>query len=327
MAEEGATGPACAAAPEPHPHDFLGADHGRHERRTRAVVAVSLVAMAAELWGGRAFGSVALTADGLHMSTHAAALLAAAAAYAYARRRGRDPRFSFGAGKVGDLAAFGSGVGLLVMAALIAAESVGRLLRPEPIAFAQGAAVAALGLAVSLASAVLLHHGTADGHAHGHAHGRDHNVWAAYLHMVADVLTSALTILALGVGARTGWTWLDPLVGLVGAALVASFAVQLMRRAGGALLDLQADPALAAEVRRRLEADGGRVVDLHLWRLGPGHLALLAQLVAAEPLAPSAYRARLSDLPGLSHVTIEVEPAAPSAPDLPTAGPSARLAP
>ena len=320
----GATGtePACAAAPGPHPHDFLGADHGRHERRTRWVVAVSLVAMAAELWGGRAFGSVALTADGLHMSTHAAALIAAAGAYAYARRRGADPRFSFGAGKVGDLAAFGSGVGLLAMAALIAVESVGRLFRPEPIAFGQGAAVATLGLAVSLLSAVLLHHGPAG---EGHDHGRDHNVWAAYLHMVADVPTSALTILALGVGARTGWTWLDPLVGLVGAALVASFAVQLMRRAGGVLLDLQADPALAAEVRRRLEDGGGRVTDLHLWRLGPGHLALIAQVAAPASLKVADYRARLADLPGLSHVTLEVEPLAPAG--LPIPSPSARLAP
>ena len=290
-------------------HVFLGARHAHHERRTRWVVGLSLVVMAAELWGGAAFHSVALVADGLHMSTHAGALMVAALAYAYARRHAHDERFAFGTGKVGDLAAFASGVGLLVMAVLIGWESVQRLLRPEPVAFLDAAGVAVLGAGASLASAALLHQ---HGHDHDHAaHGRDHNVWAAYLHMVADVATSCLTVGALLLGLRTGWTWLDPVVGLFGAGLVASFAVALLRRAGAVLLDMRPDTTTAAEVRRRLEVGGDQVTDLHLWRVGPGHLALIAEVASPTPAPPSAYRARLAGVAGLSHVTVEVTPTPP----------------
>ena len=302
--------PPAPAMPVPtpsHDHVFLGARHARHERRTRWVVVLSFVVMVAELWGGWAYRSVALVADGLHMSTHAGALLVAAAAYAFARRRARDPRFALGTGKIGDLAAFASGVGLAVMAALIASESVGRMLHPEPVAFVEAAWVAMLGAVVSLASAGLLHH-----HDHGAAHGRaahaerDLNVWAAYLHMLADVVTSLLTVAALLVGAATGWLWLDPLVGLLGAALVASFAVTLLRRAGAVLLDMRPPGDAADRVRARLEVGGDRVSDLHLWRLGPGHLALIAQVTSPSPKPVEAYHARLQGLTGLSHVTIEV---------------------
>ncbi len=296
------------AAPA-HDHIFLGASHAHHERRTRWVVGLSLVVMVAELAGGAAFHSVALLADGLHMSTHAGALVVAAAAYAYARRRAQDPRFGFGTGKVGDLAAFASGVGLLVVALLIGVESVQRLLHPEPVAFLQAAGVAILGFAVSLASAVLLRHDNGHGHGGGRGHHhRDHNVWAAYLHMVADVVTSVLTVGALLLGSATGWTFLDPITGLIGAALVASFAIALLRRASAVLLDMAPDAALVDEARRRLEADGDVVGDLHVWRIGPGHLALLAQVTTSSARRPADYRGRLAPLPELSHVTIEVEP-------------------
>ena len=298
--------PAMPAPAPRHDHVFLGSRHARHEQRTRWVVALSFVVMVAELWGGWAYRSVALVADGLHMSTHAGALLVAAAAYAFARRRAHDPRFAFGTGKVGDLAAFASGVGLAVMAALIASESVGRLLHPETVAFVEAAWVAGLGAVVSLASAVLLHHHD-DGGTHGHGHAeQDLNVWAAYLHMLADVVTSLLTVVALLVGAATGWLWLDPLVGLLGAALVASFAVTLLRRAGAVLLDMRPAGDSAEAVRARLEAEGDRVTDLHLWRVGPGHLALIAQVTSAHPREPDHYRRRLEGVAGLSHTTIEV---------------------
>lgn len=293
------------------PHIFLGPRHARHERRTRMVVALSLLVMAAELAGGWAYRSVALIADGLHMSTHAGALMVAAAAYAYARRRAHDPRFAFGTGKVGDLAGFASGVGLLVMAALIAAESVGRFLHPAPTAFAEAAGVAALGAVVSLASALLLHEDHEPAHAHVHAaDGRDLNVWAAYLHMLADVVTSVLTVGALGLGLVTGWTWLDPLAALLGAGLVASFAVGLLRHAGAVLLDMRPDPAAAEEVRRRLQADGDRVLDLHLWRVGPGHLALVATVETGATAA--TLRERLAGMANLSHTTLETRPRAPA---------------
>ncbi len=286
--------------PAPGGHVFLGARHAHHERRARVVVGLSLVVMAAELAGGAAYGSVALVADGLHMSTHAGALAVAAVSYAYARRHAHDPRFGFGTGKLGDLAAFASGVGLLVVAAFIAVESLHRLFAPEPVAFGQAAAVGALGLVVSLASAVLLHH-RADSHA------RDLNLWAAYLHMLADVVTSVLTVGALLLGRAFGWLWTDPLAGLVGAAVVASFAVGLLRSAGAVLLDMNPGADLTADVRTRLEAAGAQVVDLHLWRLGPGHLGLVAHLSETGGRPTSAFRAALDGVPHLSHVTLEVE--------------------
>ena len=289
-----------AAEGEGQAHVFLGARHAHHERRARIVVGLSLAVMVLELGGGAMFGSVALVADGLHMSTHAGAMAIAAVSYAYARRHAHDPRFGFGTGKLGDLAAFSSGVALVVIAALIALESLHRLLTPEPVAFGQAATVASLGLAVSIVSAVLLHH-------RSEAHGRDLNLWAAYLHMLADVVTSLLTVGALLLGRAFGWLWTDPLAGLIGAAVVASFAVGLLRSAGTVLLDMNPGAELTAEVKARLEGEGARVVDLHLWRLGPGHLGLVAHVKGGTRTGPELRRA-LAGLPGLSHVTLEVEP-------------------
>jgi cation diffusion facilitator family transporter len=300
-----------------HAHNFLGAKHGRHERRTWFVVALTVVMMVAEIVGGTMFGSMAVVADGWHMSTHAGALAIAALAYRFARNHARDPRFSFGTGKVGELAAFCSAVMLAMIAAAIGYEAVTRLFAPVAIDFAQATWLAVLGLCVNLASAWLLFdddhhapHGHAhdDGHAHEHVHhrGHDSNIRAAYVHVLADAVTSVLAIIGLLAGRFYGWVWMDPLMALVGVCVILSWSVGLVRAAGTVLLDMVPDRHLAGTIRTRLEVDGDRVCDLHLWRLGPGHSGLIVSVVADRPQAPSAYKRRLEGIVGLSHVTVEV---------------------
>ncbi len=295
-----------------HEHVFLGADHDRNERRSWAVVGLCLTMMTAEIVGGLLWGSMALIADGLHMSTHAAALVIAALAYAYARRHARDERFAFGTGKLGDLAAFASAIVLAMIALLIGYQSVGRLFRPVPIAFAEAIPLAALGLAVNLTSAWLLRedhgHSAAAVHEHGRHHHTDHNLRAAYLHVVADAAVSLLALLGLSAGRMLGWVWMDPMMGIIGALVIANWSWSLARSAGAVLLDMQAEAGLAREIARRLEAGGGdRIADLHIWRVGPGHKAAVVSLVSDRPEAPAAYKTRLAGLAGLSHVTIEVQ--------------------
>jgi cation diffusion facilitator family transporter len=295
-----------------HQHVYLGHRHRHNERRTWLVVGLTTVMMVAEIAGGAAFGSMALVADGWHMATHAAALGIAALAYLYARRYAHDARFSFGTGKLGDLAAFTSAVVLLLIAVLIAYECALRLAQPVSIAFGEAGIIAAAGLLVNLASAWLLrdHHDHGHEHATGHhAHGRpkDLNLRAAYIHVLADALTSVLAIAGLGAGWAFGWRWIDPAVGLVGAAVIAAWAVGLLRDAGRVLLDVTPDRRLLDEIRARLEQDGDRVSDLHVWQLGPGHHAAMVSIVADDPQAPSAYKQRLAGVAGLSHVTVEVE--------------------
>jgi cation diffusion facilitator family transporter len=300
-----------------HDHVFLGGRHDRHERRTWLVVGLTAAAMVAEIAAGSLFGSMALTADGWHMSTHAAALAIAALAYRVARTHRHDPRFAFGTGKLGELAGFASAVILGIVALLIAYECVTRLLTPVPIRFAEATVVAVVGLAVNLASAWLLfdqdHHSHDGGHhgEHGHAlhhpHGGDSNIRAAFMHVLADALTSVLAIVALLAGAWRGWTWLDPAMGLVGAVIIAVWSAGLIRSAGAVLLDMVPSQELAGIIRERLETDGDRVVDLHLWRLGPGHVGLIVSVVSDRPAAPAVYKDRLAGTAGLSHVTIEVQ--------------------
>ena len=283
---------------------YLGADHGRNERRTWIVAAICAATLVAQVGGGLAFRSMALTASGLHMAAHVAVMLVAALSYALSRRYAGDARFSFGTGKVGYLAGFANAVLLAGTALLIAIESIERLLNPSLVQY-QGAIPLALGgLAVNVVCVLLLrprphphHHHDEDG---------DLNLSAAHLHLFADAMVSVLAIAGLAAGAGLGWNWADPAAGLVGAALVAQFAWSLIRRTGAALLDINPSPKLAAEIRARLASDGERVLDLHLWRLGPGHHAAIAVVAATAPLAPEAYRARLKDLKGLSHVTVEV---------------------
>jgi cation diffusion facilitator family transporter len=297
-----------------HEHLFLGADHSRNERKTWTVIVLCGVMMAAEIVGGALFGSMALIADGLHMSTHAGALLIAALAYTYARRHAHDARFTFGTGKLGDLAAFTSAIILAMIALLIAWESVVRLLHPVSIAFDEAIPVAVLGLGVNLASAWLLrddhdHHGHGQGHQHAdHArdHHRDLNLRAAYVHVLADAAVSILAIIGLLAGRELGWIWMDPVMGIVGACVIANWSWGLIRAAGATLLDLIPDETLAGRMRARLESGDDRVADLHLWRIGPGHCAAVVSIVSNAPTSLDAYKTRLADLPGLSHVTIEV---------------------
>jgi cation diffusion facilitator family transporter len=320
--------------PWQHAHVFLGVQHDRHERRTWFVVGLTAAMMVAEIVGGTMFGSMAVVADGWHMATHAGALGIAALAYRFARRHARDPRFSFGTGKVGELAAFTSAVVLALIALAIGYEAIIRLREPVPIDFAQATWLAVIGLGVNLASAWLLagdhHHGDDHGHGHhhahahhdddhdhdhhdhdhhehhGHGHHHDTNLRAAYVHVLADAMTSMLAIAGLLAGRLYGWVWMDPLMALVGVAVILSWSVGLLRAAGAVLLDMVPDRHLAGTVRKRLEANGDRVSDLHLWRLGPGHAGLIASVVSDRPQDPAVYKARLAGVEGLSHVTVEV---------------------
>ena len=293
-----------------HDHVFLDADHARNERRTRIVIALCGTMMVAEIVGGMLFRSMALVADGLHMSTHAAALLIAAMAYAFARRRANDRRFTFGTGKFGDLAGFTSAIVLAMIALLIAWESAARLFHPVPIAFNEAIPIAALGLGVNLLSAWLLrdeHHHDHHDDDHDHEHSRDLNLRAAYVHVLADAAVSILAVTGLIIASELGWLWIDAAMGIIGAAVISNWAFGLMRAAGAVLLDIRPNPELVGSIQKCLEQGADRIADLHLWRVGPGHNAVVATIVSHEPQAPSFYKRRLAKIPGLSHVTIEVE--------------------
>ncbi len=400
-----------------HSHVFLAADHERSERKTWAVIWLCGLMMAAEVTGGLVFGSIALVADGLHMSTHAGALLLAALAYSYSRRHAHDPRFSFGTGKVGDLAGFTSAIVLAMIALLIGYESVARILHPIPIQFAEAIPIACLGLAVNIVSAWLLsggghdhHHGHSHGeHAHEHAevhsidrangrwlvgieeqrgappyfqlkpengsderidraeietvradgsrqlfalvrqegdgpfvslepvpepheftvevrlgddpvqavrfvevhHGearthRDNNMRAAIIHVAADAAVSILVIVGLVLARLFGWLWMDPLAGIAGAIVIASWSYGLVRDTSSILLDMNPDLPLAERLRATVEGRGDRLTDLHLWRVGPGHLAAIVGVATQKPDA-EYYRRELSRFKILSHITLDVK--------------------
>ncbi|MBE0530119.1 MAG: CDF family Co(II)/Ni(II) efflux transporter DmeF [Rhodospirillales bacterium] len=306
-----------------HDHAF-GQDRVRiGERRSKVVIALTAVMMVAEIAAGIAFGSMALLADGLHMASHALAIGITVVAYVYARRHAFDSRFSFGTGKVNALAGFGSAVLLVCFAALMAWESSIRLVNPVAIAFDQAILVAIAGLIVNAASAVVLGHGHDHGeahddddhhdhdheHTHGHARHDDHNLRAAYLHVIADALTSVLAIFALVAGKFLGFDWLDPLMGIAGAILVARWSWGLLRDTARVLLDRQAPRAMRNQVRAAIEGSGddARLADLHLWSIGPGIYAAALAVVASAPEAPDAYRRRLPAGLGLVHVTVEVQ--------------------
>jgi len=283
---------------------YLGADHRRNERRTWIVTVICAATLGVLVAGGAATRSLALIASGLHMAGHVAALLVAALAYALARRHAGNPAFSFGTGKLGYLAGFANAVVLAVTALLIGWESVERLLNPEPVQYAEALPIALGGLVVNVVCIWLLRPtGVA---AQRNDPDGDLNLSAAHLHLTADAAVSVLALLAVIAGRQLGWAFADPLAGLLAAGLVARFAWTLMRRAGAALLDINPSPELTAEVRQRLSAEGERVIDLHLWRLGPGHHAVIAVIAAAHPQPVATYRGRLAGLAGLSHVTVEV---------------------
>ncbi|MGZ5909906.1 MAG: CDF family Co(II)/Ni(II) efflux transporter DmeF [Reyranella sp.] len=287
-----------------HDHVFLGGAHDRNERRTWLVVGLTAAMMVAEIAGGTIFGSMALLADGWHMSTHAGALAIAAFAYRFARRHARDPRFAFGTGKLGDLAGFASAIVLALVALMIGYESAMRLLQPVPIHYPEATAIAAVGLLVNLLSAWML--GAGHDHHDDHPHHHDHNLRAAFWHVMADALTSVLAIVALLAAWSYGWTWADPAIGIVGALVIAHWSWRLIRESGAVLLDAAPDRALGDAIRHRLEIGHDRIADLHVWRLGPGHHAAIVSLVSDTPQPVEAYKVRLADLRSLSHVTVEV---------------------
>ena len=290
-----------------HDHVYLGAGHANAEARTRVVVYLTAVFMVVEIIAGLVFGSMALLADGVHMATHVGALGLAAWAYWMARRHATNRYFSFGSGKFGDLAGFASALILGIIALGVAFESVMRLYEPVPIRYLEAMIVAGLGLGVNIVSAVMLH--DHEHHEHEHESGHyDHNLRAAYVHVLADAATSLLALAALGLGAAFGWSALDPVVGILGAIVISRWAIDLLRQTGLVLLDVEDDPELSRDIRKTLENELRlQVADLHLWRLGPGHRGLIVSLVSGSPCTADeikeALRARHS---GLSHVTIEV---------------------
>jgi cation diffusion facilitator family transporter len=404
---------------QPHSHVFLGTEHERSERKTWAVIWLCSAMMIAEIGGGLMFGSIALVADGMHMSTHAGALLLAALAYSYARRHADDPGFTFGTGKLGDLAGFASAIILIMISLLIGYESISRIFAPVPIHFAEAIPIACVGLAVNIASALILsggdhHHGHDHGHHHGHGgrdahahdavhaitagartvlvevfeenvpprfrmraqagpalaaraasietvrpdgarqsftmverggylesaeeipephaftahvkidgedhpvafeeheHGsaslsHDYNMQAAIVHVMADAAVSVLVIVGLVLALMFGWLFMDPLAGIVGACVIASWAYGLIRNTAAILLDMNPDRDMAGRLRQAIESQGDQLADLHLWRLGPGHLGAIISVVTKQHRDPDYYRARLARFRSLSHLTVEVK--------------------
>ncbi|TVV74768.1 CDF family Co(II)/Ni(II) efflux transporter DmeF [Sphingomonas solaris] len=308
-----------------HNHVFLGTAHDENARRTLWVVSLTAVMMVGEIVAGYLTGSMALLADGFHMATHAGALSVTAAAYAYAKRHATDRRFSFGTGKVGDLAGFASALVLGLVALGIGIESVLRLYQPIRVAFVEATWIAVVGLGVNIVSAFLLSgshwhgHGHAHGHGHGHEHGghhghdhgsgvksQDNNLRSAYVHVLADALTSVLAIAALIAGRTLGWIWLDPVMGIVGAIVIARWSWTLMRDTASVLLDAT-DDHVADEVRELLAGmDGAHISDLHVWRVGPEAHAGIVSVTAGPGIDQRMVRERLRPVHELAHLTVEI---------------------
>ncbi|APX13966.1 CDF family Co(II)/Ni(II) efflux transporter DmeF [Tateyamaria omphalii] len=301
-----------------HDHVFLGANQERNERRVWLVIALTATMMVVEITAGHWFGSMALIADGWHMSTHAAAMLIAVLAYRYARKNADNRAFTFGTGKVGDLAGFASAVILALIALLIGWESFQRLVEPVPISFNQAILVAVIGLFVNLLSALLLrddhhhhhHHGHSHEHHHhdhDHHHEQDNNLRAAYLHVLADALTSVLAIVALLLGRAYGWFWADPVMGIVGAIVISRWSWGLIKDSGGVLLDRVPEGGhIETKVRKAIETGPDKITDLHIWQVGPGHYSVIASIASDTPKTVAEYKGMISHIDQVSHTTVEV---------------------
>jgi cation diffusion facilitator family transporter len=305
-------------SPWKHSHSFGQEARQAGESRTLIVIALTATMMIVEIVAGIAFGSMALLADGMHMASHAAALGINAFAYVYARRHAHDSRFSFGTGKVNALGGFTGAMLLAVFAVLMATESVERLFNPTTISFNAAIGVAVLGLMVNGASVFILgadhhhdhhDHHHEDDHEHSHHHGHhhhDHNLRSAYLHVLADALTSLTAIIALLAAKYFGWIWMDPLMGIVGSLLVAKWSIGLLKQTSSVLLDHQAAPSTMETVRSAIESDGhSHLIDLHVWSIGPNRYGVILGIVSENPESPKAYRSRL-ETKRFPHVTIEV---------------------
>lgn len=294
-----------------HSHDYVKHNH-RGERRARWVFALTFFTMLVEIVAGMQFHSMALLADGWHMSTHAAAFLITLIAYRYGRLHREDHTFAFSPAKVDILGGFASSIALAMVALMMIMQSVERLLVPQLIQFDEAIIVAVVGLSVNILSAILLndhdhHHDHSHGHQHGHHHHHDHNLRAAYLHVIADALTSVLAIIALMAGKYYGWNWLDPVMGLVGALVILLWAGGLVRETAPVLVDHSVPFSERQTILALIEAeDDCKVVDLHVWRMTANHHAAVIAIVTTDPQSPEQYRKRLKTLKYLDHVTIEV---------------------
>lgn len=305
-------------APWTHSHEFAAVDPG-NERRTMIVVILTAVMMVVEVVAGTIYGSMALLADGWHMATHVAALGIAVFAYGYARRHKSDPRFTFGTGKVGVLGGFASATALAVVALMMIGESTVRFFTKLDIRFDEAIVVAVIGLVVNVVSAVILgvghrhsdhdHHEHGHGHEHSHhRHGRDHNLRAAYMHVIADAFTSVLAIVALTAGKLWGQVWMDPMMGLIGGGLIARWSYGLIRDTGRILLDAVAETKLLDSIKSTITEDGAdKVADLHVWRVGPETYGAILSVVTESTRTPNDYKAMLKHIHGLAHVTVEVQ--------------------
>ncbi len=299
-----------------HSHAFdVGNRAG--ERRMWVVVVITAITMVAEIVAGFLTGSMALLADGWHMSTHVAALSIAGVAYLLARRWARDERYAFGTWKVEVLGAFASALLLGVVAVLMGIESIHRLVSPSPIQFGAALIVAVIGLGVNLVSAWVLEapartqaheqHAHAHGHDHQHHHHHDLNLRSAYVHVLADAFTSVLAIVALAAGLWAGWSWLDPVMGLVGGGVILWWAKGLIADSSRVLLDREMDSPVVGQIREAIQSDGDvEIADLHVWRVGRASHAAVLCVVAENPRTPDEYRARLAGIPSLVHVSVEV---------------------
>jgi cation diffusion facilitator family transporter len=293
-------------------HHRYNIEDGHGERNTRRVIVLTLSMMVIEITAGYLFGSMALLADGWHMGTHAVALGITAFAYYYARRHSDNPSYSFGTGKVGVLGGFTSAVVLAVIALLIGVESIQRLISPQPIRFNEAIAVAFIGLVVNVISAFLLQEKHDHHHGHGHNHGNnkkfhDHNLRAAYFHVLADALTSLLAIIALFTGKAFGWIWMDPIMGIVGALIISRWSYGLLIDTGRVLLDRDVNQEAVEEIRSIIESDSdNRVSDLHVWRVGSHHLSAIVSIVTHYPKSPDHYKKLLAEYDEIAHVTVEV---------------------
>jgi len=319
--------PVHSVAKWQHSHGFAN-HNSAGEKNTRYVLYLTVITMVAEIVAGTVYGSMALLADGWHMGTHAAAFMITLFAYAYARKHADNPAFTFGTGKVSVLGGYTSAIALGLVALIMLAESAMRFIHPEQIQFNEAILVAVLGLTVNLFSALLLkdHHGHDHGHSHSHTdshnhshvhhpmenhdykHARhDHNLRAAYFHVLADALTSILAIGALLFGKYMGLTWLDPLMGIVGAAIISRWAWGLIQQTSPILLDAGVTPSLPEQIKATIEAvPDHQVVDLHIWRVSADHHALLVSIVSHSPKEVAYFNQLLAQFSELSHITIEL---------------------
>jgi cation diffusion facilitator family transporter len=287
-----------------HSHDF-GLDNKLHENKVKTVFWLTTVIMVLEIGAGTWSGSMALLADGWHMGTHSAAFLIAIFAYSYAKKHANNKDFSFGTGKVNSLGGFASAIALAIVALMMIVESVQRLLEPQSIHFNEAIVVAIIGLVVNVASVFILHD---DHHHHGeHHHDHDHNMKAAYFHVLADTLTSLLAIVALLIGKYVGLIWMDPLMGIVGAIVILRWSYGLIKDSSNVLLDKSVKKSTLEQISKALSKKNTVINDIHVWTLATAHQAAILKVTSAQPLKSDEYEGILREiLPQLSHISIEI---------------------